>query len=163
MIKNILLLDEFIEYDISELRLQCKQITENNEGVQLWSKYGGTVRYDLAGHPYGPCQDLFKRLDLKYGLPEQHRLPAIHVFPGESKLPIHRDPDSHAWIAVVIEGDQSIGFYNEEKQLLESVKYKIALTNSKMPHQAIGDGRERILLRKAYLETPYETLVQCFN
>ena len=163
MIKSILQLDQYVDYDISDLRLQYKSIVENNQGVHLWSKYGGTIRYDLSEYQYGPCQDLFKQLDFKYNLPEQDRSPAIHVFPKDSKLPIHKDPDSYAWIAVVLEGDQALGFYNEDKQLLEIVKYKIELTNSKHPHQPITDGRERVLLRKVYLETPYETLVQCFN
>lgn len=159
-----MLLDRYIDYNLNELRHQYQAIIQGNAKKHyVWDKYGGTYRYDLSEFPYGPCQELFKRLDEKYDLPEKNRSPAIWVFPGSTELPIHRDPDSYAWIAVVLEGDQSLGFYNEDKHLMNISNYKIALTNSKTPHKPVSDGKERVLLRKVYLETPYEELVKCFS
>ena len=131
------------------------------EGIDQWEQYGDDIQFRTCGS--GGAYAWWQSFQDRYKLPEQHRDPQFIRFGPNSTLPIHRDPKSLAWIAVTVVGDQAIEFYDMNEMKLHEVKYKFALVNSKQPHYCDVNGEERVLFRKIYTETSYDTLFQLLN
>ena len=131
------------------------------EGVDKWTEYGDDIQFRTVSS--GPAQCWWMGIDHMYELPERHRDPQFIRFGPSSSVPIHKDPKSLAWIAVTIVGDQPLEFYNDVKTKLFSARYKFALVNSKQPHYCDVKGKERVLFRKIYTETSYDTLLSLLN
>ena len=131
------------------------------EGVDKWTEYGDDIQFRTVSS--GPAQCWWMGIEHMYELPERHRDPQFIRFGPSSSVPIHKDPKSLAWIAVTIVGDQPIEFYNMDKEKLYETTYKFALVNSKQPHYCDVKGEERVLFRKIYTKTSYETLLHLLN
>ena len=133
----------------------------SREGKKRWKKYGNDIQFYTCGE--GEVYNWWTRFEDRYMLPERHRDPQFIRFGPNSTVPIHRDPESLAWIAATVGGDQAIEFYDMDKMKLHEVTYKFALVNSKQPHFCDVNGQERVLFRKIYTETSYDTLVHLLN
>jgi hypothetical protein len=142
------LLDEWHEYELIE-------------GIDKWTEYGNDIQFRSATS--GDSLRWWTTVEDKYNLPERHRDPQFVRFGPNSAVPIHKDPKSLAWIAVTVIGDQPLEFYNINKEKLYETRYKFALINSKQPHFCGVNGKERVLFRKIYTKTSYETLLQLLN
>ena len=136
------------------------------KGQELWKQYGaGASRWSLYDLEEGPCHWFWDAFSKRYNLediePEQNA--TIWLFPPESKIPIHRDPDSLGWIGIKLIGDQPLEFFDGDKNKLCEVQYDAICVDSQQPHRADVLGKERVLLRKAFLETPYSEVVKRFE
>lgn len=134
---------------------------KSHTGLERWKQYGNDIQFYAcnSGEAYG----WWTRFEDRYMLPERHRDPQFIRFGPKSTVPIHRDPKSLAWIAVTIIGDQLIEFYDIDKVKLHETQYSFALVDSKQPHYCDVQGKERVLFRKIYTETTYETLLHLLN
>ena len=131
------------------------------EGVDKWTEYGDDIQFRTVSSGDALCW--WMAIEQMYKLPEKARDPQFIRFGPNSSVPIHKDPKSLAWIAVTIVGDQPIEFYNMDKEKLYETTYKFALVNSKQPHYCDVKGEERVLFRKIYTKTSYETLLHLLN
>ena len=114
--------------------------------MDRWTQYGDDIQFRTVSSGKALCWWLgFQEM---YNLPEKARDPQFIRFGPDSSVPIHRDPESQAWIGAVVVGDQPIEFYNMDKRKLHQVNYEFALVNSKQPHYCDIGGKERVLFRK---------------
>ena len=130
-------------------------------GKDKWRQYGDDIQFRTVER--GAASEWWQDFEKRYDLPERNREPQFVRFGPKSSVPIHRDPESLAWIAVTVIGEQPIEFYDMNKEKLYETKYDFALVNSKQPHFCDVRGKERVLFRKIYTETSYDTLFQLLN
>ena len=136
------------------------------KGQQLWRQYGeGAHRWSLHDLEDGPCHWFWNVLEKRFGLEdiEPEQPPSIWLFPAGSKIPAHRDPDSLGWIGACLIGDQPIEFFDDNKNKIEELTYDLICVNSQKYHRANVQGKERVLLRKAFMKTPYSEVVKRFK
>ena len=137
-----------------------------DKGQELWKQYGsGAHRWSLRDLEDGPCHWFWNSFTKRYRLDdiEPDQSPSIWLFPPGSNIPIHRDPDSLGWIGIKLIGDQPLEFFDSDKNKLFEVQYDAICVDSQQPHRANVQGKERVLLRKAFMKTPYGEVVGRFK
>lgn len=134
---------------------------KKQQAVDKWEQYGDDIQFRAVRS--GPVYEWCKQFEEDCDIPERDTDWQFVRFGPESSVPIHRDPKSLAWIAVTVKGHQPLEFYNMDKEKQFQIYYDFALVNSKVPHFVDVKGKERILLRKIFTKTTYDTLFQSLN
>ena len=150
---------------IDALKKQWHRMRGDDSESDLWPQYGGDVETwtikDTDEHSV--AHDFWSQFERQFNLTERDRPPQYYNFGPDSGIPIHKDPVSLAWIAVAVVGTQPIEFFDDDKNKVYETQYQFALVNSKQYHRVDVRGGHRVLLRKIFTETSYETLFQLLN
>lgn len=134
---------------------------QKEDGLDRWEEYGNDISFRTVRE--GRLRDWTRKFEQECNLPERDTDWQFIRFGPNSNVPIHRDPKSLAWIALTVLGFQPLEFYNMDKEFQFQTYYQFALVNSKMPHYVDVKGKERVLLRKIFKKTDYDTLFQSLN
>jgi hypothetical protein len=114
-------------------------------------------------HAFGPTRTVVDNvIGLLPTLPE-NETKVFSWLRFDSTLNLHKDPDSECWIAFNVRGDQSIYFNTDDGEFAGSIKYNVALVNSKKYHAFETDGNERLLLRKTFKHHTFDQMKSYLN